>query len=199
MSLSNCLIGGVDEAGRGCLAGPVVASCVVLPQIVVPPFIKDSKKLSAAQRAVACQWVFENALSVGIGLADVAEIEQINILQAAMLAMRRAVEKCDPQPTELRIDGNTLPRGLTLPAVCIVGGDDLDTSISAASIVAKVTRDLLMVRLDKIYPGYELAKHKGYATKLHREAIKQLGLTVIHRHSFCGFLKQLELDFDGST
>ncbi|MHB1461061.1 MAG: ribonuclease HII [Armatimonadota bacterium] len=199
MSSSNCLIGGVDEAGRGCLAGPVVASCVVLPQIVIPPFIKDSKKLSAAQRAVACQWVFENALSVGIGLADVAEIEQINILQAAMLAMRRAVEKCDPQPTELRIDGNKLPRGLTIPAVCIVGGDDLDAAISAASIVAKVTRDLLMVRLDKIYPGYELAKHKGYATKLHREAIMRLGLTVIHRRSFCGFLQQLELDFDGST
>lgn len=189
------MIGGVDEAGRGCLAGPVVASCVILPQIEIPPFIKDSKKLSASQRTVACQWVFQNAVSVGIGLADVEEIERINILQAAMLAMRRAVEKCEPQPTELRIDGNTLPRGLSIPAICIVGGDDLDPAISAASIVAKVTRDLLMERLDVMYPGYGLAKHKGYGTKMHREALLELGLTVIHRRSFCGFLKQLDLDF----
>ncbi len=189
----------MDEAGRGCLAGPVVASCVILPHIEIPPFIKDSKKLSAAQRNMGCHWVFQNAVSVGIGLATVEEIEQINILQAAMLAMKRAADKCSPVPTYLHIDGNTLPKDLSIPAECIVGGDAIDPAISAASIVAKVTRDMLMERLDRLFPGYGLSKHKGYATKMHRDALKQLGLTPIHRVSFCGFLKQLELDFDGSS
>lgn len=182
------LIAGVDEAGRGSLAGPVVAACVVLPvtdELSLPSFIRDSKTLSPAQREQACRWLYRHAPVVSVGLATVAEIERLNILQASLLAMRRAVENAVMRPQMVLIDGAHVPSALPCPAEAVVGGDSRVPVISAASIVAKVVRDHLMNHLHSLYPQYGFAQHKGYATPAHRRAIVEFGLCPQHRPSFC--------------
>ncbi|MES9906807.1 MAG: ribonuclease HII [Sedimenticola sp.] len=183
-------IAGVDEVGRGPLAGPVVAAAVILdPQRPIVG-LADSKKLSEKRRELLADKIRKNALSWALGRAEVEEIEEINILQASLLAMRRAVEALDTTPDHALIDGNRCPVGLLCSAEAIVGGDGSEEAISAASIIAKVARDREMQELDTRYPGYGLARHKGYPTKAHIEALKTLGVSEIHRRSF-GPVKRL--------
>jgi len=185
----------VDEAGRGCLAGPVVAACVAFASdtgeniesqdIALPVFIRDSKKVTPVQREHACRWIYRHARVVAVGLATVDEIERLNILQASLLAMRRAVQSAEHPPQLVLIDGAHVPDGLPCPARAVVDGDAHVPVISAASIVAKVVRDHLMLQLHCLYPQYGFAQHKGYSTPQHRLAIAQFGLCPQHRRSFC--------------
>ncbi len=181
---------GVDEVGRGPLAGPVVAAAVILDPRKPIAGLADSKKLSEKKRNELNEIIRENALSWSIARADVDEIDQLNILHASLLAMRRAVEQLPVTPEHALIDGNKIPEGLFCTAQAIVGGDSLVECISAASIIAKVERDNEMFELDALYPGYGLARHKGYPTKMHRQALQDLGITEIHRKSF-GPVKRL--------
>jgi len=192
------VIAGVDEAGRGPLAGPVVAGCVVLPDTFDLKGVNDSKKLSEKQREEAYARILEGAVSVGVGVADHAEIDAVNILQASWIAMRRAVAALNPQcvPDLLLVDGlpvPNLPCAATLP---IVGGDGASASIAAASIVAKVVRDRMMRDFDTVYPGYGFAGHKGYGSSAHREALVRLGPCPIHRRSFAPVAACLSSLFD---
>ena len=175
---------GIDEAGRGPLAGPVSAAAVILDPAAVPPGIDDSKALTAAKREALFDAILGSALAVGIGLAPAAEIDAVNIRQATFAAMRRAVRSLAIAPDHLLVDGRDLPPGLPCPARALVGGDALSLSIAAASIVAKVTRDRLMGRLDPVHPVYGFRVHKGYPTAAHREAILRHGPTPYHRLSF---------------
>ncbi|PAW79580.1 MAG: ribonuclease HII [Verrucomicrobia bacterium Tous-C9LFEB] len=178
-------IAGLDEVGRGPLAGPVIAAAVILPEGYTHPDLNDSKKLTAAKRrAVRDHLLATPGVLWAVGEASVEEIDTINILQASLLAMRRAYEKLSRSPDFLLIDGNCGLRG-ALPERTLVKGDARCRSIAAASIIAKEHRDDLMDALAKIYPQYGLDKHKGYATAVHRAAIKTHGLTPIHRRSFC--------------
>lgn len=177
------LVCGVDEAGRGPLAGPVYAAAVILPKETVIEGVNDSKKLSEKKREALFDQIRETAVSYCIASASVEEIDELNILNATFLAMRRAVEGLTPQPQMALIDGNQLPP-LQLPAQCIIKGDSLSMSIACASILAKVSRDRLMKELALQYPQYQLEKHKGYGTKLHRELILQYGPSPIHRKTF---------------
>ncbi len=174
---------GVDEAGRGPLAGPVVAAAVILDQTRVPIGIDDSKKLNAPVREALYDLIRANA-HVGIGIATVEEIDSLNILWASMLAMRRAVEALPMTPRHALIDGNRCPAGLRCRATAVIGGDALSLSIAAASIIAKVARDRIMRDLDLAHPGYGFAGHKGYGTPAHLEALARLGPCLIHRRSF---------------
>lgn len=174
---------GVDEAGRGPLAGPVCAGAVILKKGQVIEGVNDSKKLSEKKREQLFDVIKSEALSYGIGWASVEEIEEINILNAAMLAMKRAVESLSIKPDYVLIDGNKTPN-LDIPKMAIVKGDSLSESIAAASILAKVSRDKLLLELAKDYPEYHFEKHKGYGTKLHREMILKYGPCKIHRTSF---------------
>ena len=176
-------IAGTDEAGRGPLAGPVVAAAVILDPMSPIQGLADSKKLSEKSREQLFSIIQEKALSFGIAQASVEEIDEINILQASLLAMRRAVLALEPQPDHVLVDGNQLP-DLPMSADAVIQGDQHVAEIQAASILAKVTRDRLMQRLDAEHPGYGLAKNKGYPTKAHREALQALGATPIHRKSF---------------
>lgn len=173
---------GVDEAGRGPLAGPVVAAAVVLPERGVPRGIDDSKKLTAAARAELSARLYKIAL-VGVGIATVEEIDQLNIYWATMLAMTRAVEALGVAPGMVLIDGNAKPRW-GHPCTTVVGGDALCLSIAAASVVAKHHRDQLMIAYDAEHPGYGWASNKGYGCPTHREALTRLGPTSLHRRSF---------------
>ena len=173
---------GVDEAGRGPLAGPVVAAAVILTPARIPEGLNDSKALSSKQRELLLNMIEKNA-QIGIGIAEPEEIDRLNILGATLIAMRRAVLALPQLPDMALIDGNKLP-DLPCEAQAIVKGDSRSLSIAAASIVAKVTRDSLMVEADSRYPGYGLAGHKGYPTKAHMEAVKQIGPSPIHRFSF---------------
>lgn len=177
------LLAGVDEAGRGPLAGPVVAAAVILDPRRPIRGLADSKKLSAARREVLFDEIRAKALCCSVAQASVAEIDSLNILQATMLAMRRAVEGLRLMPGKVLVDGNRLPT-LAVLAEAIVKGDDKVAAISAASIVAKVTRDHLMQELDTFYPGYGFARHKGYGTADHLSALRGLGPTEHHRRSF---------------
>ena len=177
------IICGVDEAGRGPLAGPVVAAACVLPDGLIIEGLDDSKKLTEKKREKIFEIILEKALDYSIASASVEEIEEINILNAAMLAMKRAIDGLELKPDLALIDGNT-SRGFTVPTKTVVHGDAISQSIAAASILAKVTRDRLCYEYDKEYPEYGFAKHKGYGTKLHTDAIKQYGVTPIHRPSF---------------
>lgn len=179
---------GVDEAGRGPLAGPVCAAAVILPEGLVIEGVNDSKKLSEKKREALFDVICEKAVSYCVAWASVEEIEQLNILNAAMLAMKRAVEGLSVTPDVALIDGNREPP-LSLPAYAIVSGDALSESIAAASILAKVSRDRLMLELASQYPQYHFEKHKGYGTRLHREMILQYGPCELHRPSF---LKKLQ-------
>ncbi|MFT3905493.1 MAG: ribonuclease HII [Steroidobacteraceae bacterium] len=179
---------GVDEAGRGPLAGPVVAAAVILhPQRPIDG-LRDSKQLSAAQRERLTILIRERAHACAIGLASVAEIDALNILQATLLAMRRALEALPELPPHIMIDGNQRPqlddRYVLSRVQTIVGGDDLEPAISAASILAKTHRDALMAQLHQRYPGYGFAAHQGYATPEHRAALQRLGPCPEHRDSF---------------
>jgi len=177
------LIAGVDEVGRGPLAGPVVAAAVILDPSKFIEGLADSKKLSEAKRNKLDVEIREKALSWSIGRAEIEEIDDINILHASLLAMRRAVEGLSIQPDHAQIDGNRCP-DLTCSSEAIVKGDQKVACISAASIIAKVARDSEMLEMDVEYPGYGFASHKGYPTKVHMQALQDLGVTPIHRRSF---------------
>ncbi len=179
------LICGIDEAGRGPLAGPVVAGAVILPRDCEILYLNDSKKLSAAKREALYDEIMDKASAVGVGTASPARIDEINILQATYEAMRDAVAKLGVEPGILLNDAVTIP-GILVPQVPIIKGDAKSVSIAAASIIAKVTRDRLMVQYDEILPGYGFAQNKGYGSKDHIEALKRLGPTPIHRQSFIG-------------
>lgn len=175
---------GADEAGRGPLAGPVCAAAVILPPDTVIDGVNDSKKLSPAKREALFDKICAEALSYGIAWASVEEIEQINILNAAMLAMKRAIEMLDPAPQLALIDGNKTPSGLRCEARPIIKGDALSASIAAASILAKVSRDRLLIEFDREYPQYGFAQHKGYGTQQHIDALREYGVCPLHRPSF---------------
>ena len=175
---------GVDEAGRGPLFGPVVAAACILPQGLVIEGLNDSKKLTEKKREKLYDEIIANAVSYGIAEASVEEIDELNILEASLLAMRRAIAKLSPAADFALIDGN-ISRGFELPAKAVIGGDRTSPSIAAASILAKVTRDRLCIELDKKYPEYSLAKHKGYSTEAHVKSIIEHGMTPLHRKLFC--------------
>lgn len=176
-------IAGVDEAGRGPLAGPVVASAVVFPSDLYLPGVNDSKKLTRAHREELFESIMRSALSVGVGIISQEVIDEMNILNATFRAMHEAVAKLTVAPDHLLVDGNMFPGG-NVPFTTVIGGDGLCFSIAAASIIAKVTRDRIMCAYDTQFPGYGFASHKGYATQEHRDAIARLGYCVIHRRSF---------------
>ena len=183
-------IAGIDEAGRGPLAGPVVSAAVIIPNSLQISGISDSKKLTPKKRDYLYEKIYDLAVSVGIGIVDPFEIDRINILQAALLSMAMAAENLAPQPDCLLIDGTFLISS-TLPQEAIPKGDALSVSIAAASIVAKVTRDRLMERYHQDYPLFGFSKHKGYPTKAHKEAIRKFGCCLIHRKSFRGVKEYL--------
>ena len=178
---------GTDEAGRGPLVGPVVAGAVILPVGCMIEGLNDSKKLSEKKREKLFDEIIEKAVAFGIGMATNEEIDEINILNASMLAMRRAVANIDPSPDFILIDGN-VSRGFDIPNMTLVKGDAKSPSIAAASILAKVTRDRMLIELDKLHPEYGFAAHKGYPTKAHMEAVKKYGVLPEYRRSFLGFL-----------
>jgi ribonuclease HII len=199
-------IAGVDEAGRGPLAGPVVAAAVIFPRDFFLSDVDDSKELSSSQRESLYHDIISGALAIGVGSVDHITIDEINILQATFRAMHKALAQLSIAPQHLLVDGNRFEisdpfddnrtphtNRSEIPYTTIVDGDALSFSIAAASIVAKVTRDRMMEDFDEMYPGYGFAKHKGYATVEHREAIRKLGYCDIHRRSFA-FDPQLELN-----
>ena len=177
------LICGVDEAGRGPLAGPVCAAAVILPRGLEIPELNDSKKLTEKKREKLYEIITEKAISYGIAFADHNEIDSLNILNATFTAMNRAISQLDQTPALALIDGNTV-KGIEYPAQAIVGGDGKCASIAAASILAKVTRDRFMVEMAEKYPQYGFERHKGYGTKLHYQALREYGASPIHRKTF---------------
>ncbi len=179
----NKIVCGVDEAGRGCLCGSVYAAAVILPEGFYHPDLNDSKKLSPKKRDLLFDYITKNAISYSIAFATVDEIEKINILNAAMLAMNRAVDGLSQNVDIALIDGN-IARGFKCKTRTVVKGDSISPSIAAASILAKVARDRYVCELAKKYPEYQFEKHKGYATKAHMDAIREHGACEIHRPSF---------------
>jgi len=177
------LVAGVDEVGRGPLAGDVVAAAVILPAGLSLPGLTDSKKLSEKRRDRLDEMIREHALAWSIARASPSEIDHLNILQASLLAMRRAVDSLAVRPTRVLVDGNRLP-DWSYPGEAIVGGDGCVAQISAASVLAKVCRDREMMALEAQYPGYGFARHKGYPTREHLDALARLGPTPVHRQSF---------------
>ena len=175
---------GVDEAGRGPLAGPVYAAAVILPPQPEIAGLNDSKKISEKKREALFPVICETALSYAIGTASVEEIDELNILQATFLAMRRAVEGLSVTPAFALIDGNRTPAGIAIPCQTVVKGDALSASIAAASILAKVSRDHYLAELDKQYPEYGFAEHKGYGTPAHYAALRTYGMAPVHRKTF---------------
>ena len=178
---------GCDEAGRGPLCGPVVAAAVILPIDIEIPGLNDSKKLTEKRREALFELIKESAIAYAIAEASPEEIDEINILNASMLAMKRAVEALKVKAEFALIDGNC-SRGFDIPTKTVVKGDSISASIAAASILAKVTRDRGCIELDRIYPEYGIAQHKGYPTKVHMDAVKEHGPSPIHRKTFLKFL-----------
>ncbi len=176
------LIAGVDEVGRGPLAGPVVAAAVILPKACKIPGLNDSKKIPKSKHKEIYEDVLQNAIAIGIGVKDNQVIDQVNIYEATKLAMMEAIGQLEPQPQHLLIDAMKLD--LPIPQTSIIKGDANSLSIAAASIVAKVTRDQMMEKFDREYPGYDFAKNAGYGTANHLAGLDQLGVTPIHRRSF---------------
>lgn len=179
------IIAGIDEAGRGPLAGPVVSASVVLPLSFTDPDITDSKQLTPKKRDLLYSRINEHALFIAIGVADIIEIDRINILQASLISMKRSCENLLTAPDFLLIDGK-FEIDTDIPQKAIIKGDSKSISIAAASIIAKVERDRLMFKFDKLYPEYGFAQHKGYPTKAHKQAIIEHGVTPIHRKTFKG-------------
>ena len=175
---------GVDEAGRGPLAGPVCAAAVILPEGAVIEELDDSKKLTEKKREKLYDIIKETAVAYSVAYGTLEEIESVNILEATYLAMNLAIEGLNVKPDFALIDGNRVPRGINIPCETIVKGDSKSMSVAAASVLAKVTRDRLMLEYDKKYPEYNFKKHKGYGTKEHTELIKKYGPCEIHRLSF---------------
>ena len=189
------LIAGIDEVGRGPLAGPVMAAAVILPIDLDTEWlhlVNDSKQLTAETREQLFPLIYEAAIAVGIGEVSAEAIDEHGIARATKMAMKSAISKLDPKPDALLIDFVRLPE-INLPQRCIIKGDCKSISIACASIIAKVTRDRLMVELDNMYPGYGFAAHKGYATKKHLENIERLGACPIHRMCFSPFRLELDL------
>ncbi|OAI13832.1 ribonuclease HII [Methylomonas koyamae] len=187
---SPILIAGIDEVGRGCIVGPVVAAAVILDPAKPIAGLTDSKKLSEKRRTVLAEEIKANALAWAVARAEASEIDRINILQATFVAMRRAFAQLPVKPDFIKVDGNRLP-GIACPGEAVVGGDALVAEISAASILAKVARDSEMAVLDRLYPGYDFAGHKGYPTKVHLSALVEHGLTPQHRRSYAPVKKFL--------
>ncbi len=183
---------GIDEAGRGPLAGPVVAACVMFKRGTVIEGLDDSKKLSEKKREALYDEIISKAVAYGIGICTEKEIDDLNILKATFKAMRSAVAELDVAPDLALVDGNKCPTGLYFDSEAVVKGDSKSTAIAAASILAKVTRDRIMLELDKNYPQYQFAKHKGYPTALHYQMIKEHGISDVHRLSFLKNLKDHE-------
>ena len=184
------LICGIDEVGRGPLAGPVVAGAVILPKNCEILYLNDSKQLSAEKREQLYDVILEHAVAVGIGIVSPQRIDEINILQATYEAMRQAIEKLNPQPAVLLNDAVRIPQ-VAIQQVPIIKGDAKSVSIAAASIVAKVTRYRMMEQYEEVFPGYGFARNKGYGSKEHIEALQTMGPTAIHRRSFIGhFVKE---------
>ena len=183
------LIAGIDEAGRGPWAGPVVSAAVILNEKNIPDGLNDSKKLSEKKRLSLYSSIY-NFHSVGVGISSIEEIDSMNVLQATFLSMNRAVEDLNPQPEHILVDGNLDP-GLNFKTRCIIKGDSISISIAAASVIAKVTRDNLMLKLDKEFPNYNWKKNKGYGTAEHRNALELHGPCKYHRKSFSPINKML--------
>lgn len=186
---------GCDEAGRGCIAGPVLAAAVILPADYRNPQINDSKKLSPKTREILRRTVESDAIAFGIGVVDEQEIDQINILNASILAMQMALDKLRPVPQHLIIDGNRFKTWKEVPHQCIIKGDSLYISIAAASILAKTYRDEYMETLHNQHPEYDWQNNKGYPTRKHREAVRNFGPTPHHRRSFRLLDEQMSMDF----
>jgi ribonuclease HII len=194
--IHNGHIAGVDEAGRGPLAGPVIAAAVILDPENPVIGLKDSKQLTPSRREALYLEITQKAIAWEVGRASVEEIDRLNILQATLLAMRRAVVRLSPPARYVLVDGNQCPR-LDCPVEAVVGGDSTIAAISAASIIAKVTRDREMVELDRRYPGYGLARHKGYPSREHLLALQRLGVTPLHRRSYAPVRKLLRKEEEG--
>jgi len=182
---------GVDEAGRGPLAGPVVAAAVILDPLRPVSGLADSKLLTPGRREELARAIRGSALCWALGQAEVAEIDSLNILQASLLAMKRAVMALVPQPGRVLVDGNRCPE-LPCEVRAVIGGDRIVPSISAASILAKVERDTQMLQLDRLYPDYGFARHKGYPTREHLEALRRCGVSPVHRKSFAPVRRLIE-------
>jgi ribonuclease HII len=191
-------VAGVDEAGRGPLAGPVIAAAVILDPYNPVSVLKDSKQLTPSRREALYLEITQKAIAWSVGRAGVEEIDRLNILQATLLAMRRAVGGLSPAANYALVDGNQCPR-LDCPVEAVVRGDSTVAAISAASIIAKVTRDREMVEMDRRYPGYGLARHKGYPSREHLLALQRLGVTPLHRRSFAPVRKLLSTDEEGGN
>lgn len=182
---------GVDEAGRGPLAGPVVVAAVILPEEYDLEFLDDSKRLTAARRERLAPQIEAQAISYAVEFVEVDEIDRVNILQATLNGMQRAVENLKPFPSRAMIDGNCAPK-LACQAVTVIGGDGLVACISAASVLAKVYRDRLMLSMHELYPEYGFDRHKGYPTAMHMQRLKEIGPCPIHRKSFAPVRKSMD-------
>lgn len=186
---------GTDEAGRGCLCGPVVAAAVILPTNFSHPLLNDSKQLTEKQRQELKPYIEENALAYGVSFVDQQEVDLINVLKASIRAMHRAIEQLKPQPEFIIVDGNKFIQFKKIPHKTIVKGDANYMSIAAASVLAKTYRDEYMEKIHEEFPNYNWKQNKGYPTKQHRDAIVKYGITPYHRKTFKLFPNQLSLDF----
>ncbi|SNR74301.1 ribonuclease HII [Lutibacter flavus] len=192
--LKNQLEAGTDEAGRGCLAGPVVAAAVILPKNFEHPLLNDSKQLTEKQRELLRPYIEENALAFGVAFVDELKIDEINILQSSILAMHKSIGKLAIVPEHIIVDGNKFKSYKSIPHTTIIKGDAKFMSIAAASVLAKTYRDEFMRKIDLEFPNYCWKKNKGYPTKQHRDAIREFGITNYHRKSFRLLPEQLKLD-----
>ena len=192
--LKNVLEAGTDEAGRGCLSGPVVAAAVILPDDFEHPLLNDSKQLTEKQRELLRPFIEKNALAYGVSYINELKIDEINILQASILAMHTAIEKLSVTPEHIIVDGNKFNSFKNIPHKTIIKGDAKFMSIAAASVLAKPYRDDFMQKIDLEFPDYYWKKNKGYPTKQHREAIRKFGITPYHRKTFRLLPEQLKLD-----
>lgn len=186
---------GCDESGRGCIAGPVFAAAVILPENFMNPFLNDSKQVTAEIRNELRTVIEGQAIAFGVGMVDEKEIDRLNILNASLLAMHRAIDKLGTVPDHLLVDGRSFLDHRSIPFTCVIKGDGIYSSIAAASILAKTYRDAYMEELHKSFPEYGWDLNKGYATRFHREALLNHGLTIHHRRSFRLFDRQLSLEF----
>ena len=194
MNFSGCILeAGTDEAGRGCLSGPVVAAAVILPADFQHPFLNDSKQLTEKQRRELKPFIEKEALSFAVSFVDEKEVDQLNVLQASITAMRRAIQQLNPLPEFIIVDGNRFNAFKDIPHETIVKGDAKYLSIAAASVLAKTYRDAFMEQLHQEFPIYHWKKNKGYPTKQHRDAIREHGITKYHRKTFRLLPDQLKL------
>ncbi|MFC6859887.1 ribonuclease HII [Zunongwangia atlantica] len=193
--LKDCIECGTDEAGRGCIAGPVTAAAVILPKTFKNKTLRDSKKITAKNRDILREILESECTSYGVTHVYMETIDEINILNSSILAMHQSIEKLNPVPEHIIVDGNRFKPFKNIPFECIIKGDDKFLSIAAASILAKTYRDEYMAKIHEEFPMYNWKKNKGYPTKEHRDAIRKYGITKYHRKSFKLLPEQLEIDF----